>query len=187
MKVHLQENDPSYKIFLYVFYASAFIMCSITIFGFYATIQEWSAKGTYVMGEALVKTEFPTPHFAKLLTWLFFTSIVSWYCVSRLGWKKTVTVSKWKLTMVQLMLLGLAIITLYETIYNFILLSSQITAGMINGVTPDIDSLTVAYPDPNRPWNLIFATKMFLAAFLISSHAFYLSTRPRKSIQELDA
>jgi hypothetical protein len=187
MKVHLQENDSSYKIFLYVFYVSAFIMCSITKFGFYAMIQEWLAKGTYVMGEVLVKTEFPTPHFAKLLTWLFFTSIVSWYCVSRIGWKRTVTVSKWKLTMVQIMLLGLAIITLYETIYNFILLSSQITAGMINGATPDIDSLTVAYPDPSRPWNLIFATKMFLAAFLISAHAFYLSTRPRKSIQELDA
>ena len=101
MKVHLQENDPSYKIFLYVFYVSAFIMCSITIFGFYAMIQEWSTKGTYVMGEVLVKTEFPTPHFAKLMTWLFFSSIVSWYCVSRIGWKRTVTVSKWKLAMVQ--------------------------------------------------------------------------------------
>jgi hypothetical protein len=84
------------------------------------------------------------------------------------------------------MLLGLAIITLYETIYNFILLSSQITAGLISGTTPDIDSLTIAYPDPHRPWNLVFAAKIFLAAFLISSHAFYLSTRPRKSIQELD-
>jgi hypothetical protein len=89
--------------------------------------------------------------------------------------------------MVQLLLLGLAIITLYETIYNFILLGSQITAGIVNGKVPDIDSLTVAYPDPNRPWNLIFATKMFLAAFLISAHAFYLSTLPRKSIRELDA
>ena len=88
MKVHLQKNDTSYRIFLYVFYVSAFIMCSITIFGFYAMIQEWLTKGTYVMGEVLVKTEFPTPHFAKLLTWLFFTSIISWYCVSRLGWKK---------------------------------------------------------------------------------------------------
>jgi len=187
MKVHLQKNDTSYRIFLYVFYVSAFIMCSITIFGFYAMIQEWLTKGTYVMGEVLVKTEFPTPHFAKLLTWLFFTSIISWYCVSRLGWKKTVTVSKWKLTTVQLMLLGLAIVTLYETIYNFVLLGSQISAAMIQGIRPDIDSLTVAYPDPSRPWNLIFATKMFLAAFLISSHAFFLSTRPRKSIQELDA
>jgi hypothetical protein len=149
-------------------------------------IQEWATKGTYVMGEVLVKTEFPMPHFAKLTTWLFFSTIVSWYCVSRIGWKKTVTVRSWKLTMVQLMVLGLAIISLYETIYNFILLGSQITAGMITGKVIDIDSLTVAYPDPNRPWNLIFATKMFLAAFLISSHAFYLGTRPRKSISDLD-
>jgi len=187
MKVHLQENDTGYRIFLYVFYISAFIMCSITIFGIYYMIQEWSTKGTYVMGEVLVKTEFPFPHFAKLITWLFFSSIISWYCVSRVGWKKTVTVSKWKITMVQLMLLGLSIITLYETIYNCILLNSQITASLIAQRVPDIDSLAVAYPDPNRPWNLVFATKMFLAAFLISSHAFYLSTRPRKSIQELDA
>lgn len=187
MKVHLQENDPSYKIFLYVFYVSAFIMCSITIFGFYSMIQEWTTKGTYVMGEVLVKTEFPTPHFAKLITWLFFSAIISWYCVSRIGWKRTVTVSKWKLATVQLMLLGLAVITLYETIYNFILLNSQITAGLISGGTPDIDSLTIAYPDTHRPWNLVFAVKIFLAAFLISAHAFYLSTRPRKSIQELDA
>jgi hypothetical protein len=77
MKVHLQESDTGYKIFLYVFYVSAFIMCSITIFGFYAMIQEWSTKGTYVMGEVLVKTEFPTPHFAKLITCYFFHRLLA--------------------------------------------------------------------------------------------------------------
>jgi len=187
MKVHLQENEPGYRIFLFVFYACAIIMASITLFGIYSMFQEWSSKGTYVMGEVLVKTEFPTPHFAKLITWLFFSSVIGWYCVSRIGWKKAVKMSTWKLTLVQLMVLGFTVICLYETIYNFILFGSQITAGIVNGKVPDIDSLTVAYPDPNRPWNLIFATKMFLAALLISSHAFYLSTRPRKSVQELDA
>ena len=187
MKVHLQENELGYKIFLYVFYACAFIMASIAFFGIYSMYQEWSTKGTYVMGEVLVKTEFPTPHFAKLMTWLFFSSLIGWYCVSRIGWKKAVKISAWKLTLVQLMVLGFAVICFYETIYNFILLGSQITAGTVDGKVPDIDSLTVAYPDPNRPWNLIFATKIFLAAFIISAHAFYLSTRPRKSIQELDA
>jgi len=44
--------------------------------------------------------------------------------------------------------------------------------------------LSIAYPDQNRPWNLVFATKVFLAAFIISSHAFYLSTKPRKSLEE---
>lgn len=187
MKVHLQENEPGYRIFLYIFYACAFIMAAITIFGVYSMFQEWAEKGTYVMGEVLVKTEFPTPHFAKLTTWLFFSTIVGWYCVSRIGWKKTVQVSTWKLALTQLMVLGFTVVCLYETIYNFVLLESQITAGIVNGKVPDIDSLTVAYPDANRPWNLIFATKAFLAATLISGHAFYLSTRPRKSTQELDA
>lgn len=187
MKVHLQENEPGYKIFLYIFYACAFIMASIAIFGIVSMIQEWNEKGTYVMGEVLVKTEFPTPHFAKLTTWLFFSTIIGWYCVSRIGWKKTVQVSTWKLALTQLMVLGFTVVCLYETIYNFVLLESQITAGIVGGKVPDIDSLTVAYPDVNRPWNLIFATKVFLAATLISGHAFYLSTRPRKSTQELDA
>src|SRR5467141_3763762 len=128
MKVHLQENESGYRVFLYIFYACAVIMASITLFGIYATLEEWSTKGTYVMGEVLVKTEFPTSHFAKLITWLFFSSLIGWYCVSRIGWKKVVKISAWKLTLVQLMLVGFTVICLYETIYNFILLESQITA-----------------------------------------------------------
>jgi len=63
-------------------------------------------------------------------------------------------------------------------------LNAQITAGIIDGQVPDIDRLSVAYPDPDRPWNLIFATKIFLAGFIISTHAFYLSIKPRKSLDE---
>ena len=185
MKVHLHEDESGYKIFLYIFYACAFIMLSITIYGIYGMTEEWQKNGTYVMGEILEKTEFPTPHFAKLTSWLFFSTIIGWYCVTRIGWKKTVQVPSWQLTLVQLMLAGLAAICSYEVIYNFVVLNAQITAGIINGKVPDIDSLTIAYPDPTRPWNLNFATKMFLAAFIISSHALYLSTRPRKKLDEL--
>jgi len=76
-----------------------------------------------------------------------------------------------------------AIISLYEVLYNFTVLNAQIAAGIVNGQVPDIDALTVAYPDPDRPWNLIFATKIFLVGFIISSHAFYLSTKPRKNLE----
>jgi hypothetical protein len=84
------------------------------------------------------------------------------------------------------MLLGFAIINLYEVLYNFTVLNALISAGTVNGHVPDIDRLTIAYPDGARPWNLIFATKIFLVGFLISAHAFYLSTRPRKSLEELE-
>ena len=88
------------------------------------------------------------------------------------------------MALLQLMLLGFSIITLYEVLYNFTVLNAQIAAGTINGIVPDIDKLSVAYPDPDRPWNLVFATKVFLAAFIISTHAFYLSIKPRKSLDE---
>ncbi len=187
MKVRLNENEVGYRIFLYIFYSCAVIMASITAYGIYSMSDEWAKKGTYVLGEVLVKTEFPTNHFAKLTTWLFFSTITGWYCVTRIGWKKTTRITPWKMSLLQLMLVGFSSICLYETIYNFVLLNAQITAGIVNGKVPDIDSLTVAYPDPNRPWNLIFATKIFLAAFIISAHALYLSTKPRKQPHELDA
>ena len=185
MKVGLDKSESGYKIFLYIFYISAFIMLVITVYGIYGMMEEWMKNGTYVMGEILEKTEFPTAHFAKLTSWLFFSSIIGWYCVTRIGWKRTVGAPSWQLTLVQLMLASLAAITLYEVIYNFVVLDAQITAGIVNGKLPDIDSLTVAYPDPHRPWNLNFATKMFLAGFIISSHALYLSTRPRKKVDDL--
>ncbi len=163
-------------------------MTAIMVYGIYAMLNEWDKNGTYVMGEVINTTVIPFENFARLSTCLFFSTIISWYCVSRIGWKKTAgnKIGKTRMALLQLMLLGLAIICLYEVLYNFTVLNAEITAGIISGEYPDIDRLAVAYPDPDRPWNLIFATKIFLAAFLISAHAFYLSTRPRKSLEEID-
>ena len=185
---HLQETDKGYKVFLYIFYVCAFIMLSILVFGVYAMTTEWLEKGTYVMGEVIHNTTIPFENFARLSTWLFFSTIIGWYCVSRIGWKKTAgnKLVGVKMALLQLMLLGFAIITLYEVIYNFTVLNAKIAAGIIEGQVPDIDRLSVAYPDPNAPWNLVFATKVFLSCFIISSHAFYLSTRPRKSLDDTE-
>jgi len=183
---HLQETDRSYKVFLYIFYVSAFIMCSIAVYGGYMMYIDWLEDGSYVMGEVLNTTVIPFENFARLSTWLFFSTIISWYCVSRIGWKRTAgnKIPGIRMPLLQLMLLGFAIICLYEVLWNFTVLNGKIAAGVIEGAVPDIDRLTVAYPDPDRPWNLIFATKIFLSGFLISAHAFYLSTRPRKSLDE---
>jgi len=179
---YLEKTDTGYKIYLYIFYTCGFIMISILAFGIYAMLTEWEETGTYVMGEVLVETEVPFDNFAKLTTWLFFSTIIGCYCVTRIGWKRTTKLMTWKMALLQLMLLSFAIICLYEVLYNFTVLNAQITAGIVNGQVPDIDLLTVTYPDPDRPWNLIFATKMFLVGFIISSHAFYLSTKPRKNL-----
>lgn len=181
---HLEKSDSAYKVFLYLFYICGFIMAASLVFGVYVTMIEWLQNGTYVMGEAINNTVIPFENFARVSTWIFFSTIIGWYCVTRIGWKRTAgnKIIGWKMGLLQLMLLGFAIISLYEVMYNFTVLNAKITAGVIQGQVPDIDMLFVAYPDPDRPWNLIFATKIFLSAFIITAHAFYLSTRPRKSL-----
>ena len=183
---HLEESDAAYKVFLYIFYVCGFIMVSSLVFGVYVTMVEWMEDGKYVMGEAIHNTVIPFENFARVSTWIFFSTIIGWYCCSRIGWKRTAgnKIIGMRMALLQLMLLGFAIITLYEVFYNFTVLNAKITAGVIEGIVPDIDTLSIAYPDPDRPWNLVFATKVFLAAFIISAHAFYLSTRPRKKLDE---
>ena len=181
---HLEKTDSGYKVYLYIFYVCGFIMVSTLIFGVYVTTMEWMEDGTYVMGEKIHNTAIPFENFARVSTWIFFSTIIGWYCVSRIGWRRTAgdKIVGVKMALLQLMLLGFAIIAFYEVLYNFTVLNAQIAAGVVDGMVPDIDKLSVAYPDPDRPWNLVFATKVFLAAFIISAHAFYLSTKPRKSL-----
>jgi hypothetical protein len=183
---HLEKSDIGYRVFLYVFYVCGFIMVSTLIFGIYITVIEWIENGKYVMGEAIQNTFIPFKNFARVSTWIFFSTIIGWYCVSRIGWRRTAgnKIIGWKMALLQLMLLGFVIITLYEVLYNFTVLSAKIAASMIKDNSINIDMLSIAYPDPNRPWNLVFATKVFLAAFIISSHAFYLSTKSRKDLEE---
>ncbi len=184
--LNLEKTDAGYKVYLYIFYVCGFIMVSSLVFGVYVTMLEWIENGTYVMGEAIHNTTIPFENFARVTTWIFFSTIIGWYCVTRIGWRRTAgdKIVGTKMALLQLMLLGFSIIALYEVLYNFTVLNAQITAGIIDGQVPDIDRLSVAYPDPDRPWNLIFATKIFLAGFIISTHAFYLSIKPRKSLDE---
>ena len=181
---HLEKTDAAYRVYLYIFYLCGFVMVSSLTYGVYVTTLEWLENGTYVLGEAIHNTAVPFENFARVSTWIFFSTIIGWYCVSRIGWKKTAgdKIVGARMALLQLMLLGFSIITLYEVLYNFTVLNAQIAAGTVNGMVPDIDRLAVAYPDPDRPWNLVFATKIFLATFIISTHAFYLSIKPRKRL-----
>ncbi len=185
---HLNETDRAYKVYLYIFYVCAVIMASITAFGVYAMLEELEKNGMYVMGEVLNTTMIPFENFARLSTWLFFSTIIGWYCVSRIGWKKTTgnKIVGWRMSLLQLMLLGFTIICFYEVLWNFSVLTAHVTAELVNGNMPDIDRLSTGFADPDRPWNLIFATKIFLAATIISGHAFYLSTRPRKTLDDFE-
>jgi len=130
----------------------------------------------------LVDTEFPIKGLAKLVTYLMISSVVGWYCVTKLGRSKTENLSKTARSMLRLLALAIAVVTFYEVIYNFVVWNALMTADAISGIIR-IDVLNIPYPNPTTPWSLVFATKMFLSAFVISSHAFYLMSRPDNKMQ----
>jgi hypothetical protein len=170
------------RIYLGVFYFCAVMMAAITFYAIYVSLGEYLQTGKIVIGEVLVNTEFPFPGLAKLVTYLMIVSVVGWYCVVRLGGDKVRSIPKWLKSILQLTVLAIAIVALYEFVYNFIVWNSLITADAIKGVM-NFDGVNVPYPNPETPWNLVFATKMSLAAFLISAHGFYTMSKPEKKLQ----
>jgi hypothetical protein len=175
-----QDDLKTRKIFLGVFYFCAFVMASVTFYAIYVSLGEYLQTGRVVIGEVLVETEFPFKGLAKLITYLMIASVIGWYCVVRLGGEKVKGIPKWLKSIVQLIVLMFAVVALYEFVYNFIVWNSLITADAIRGEVMRFDDLNVEYPNPEIPWNLVFATKMTLAAFLISAHCFYTISKSEK-------
>lgn len=183
MRTTVERDDlKARRIYLGVFYFCAIVMASITFYSIYVTLGEYVQTGRIVIGEVLVETEFPIPGLAKLVTYLMIVSVVGWYCVVKLGGDKVSNIPKWLKSILQLAVLVIAIVALYEFVYNFIVWNSLITADAIRGVM-DFDGIKVEYPNPETPWNLVFATKMSLAAFLISAHGFYTMSKPAKKLE----
>lgn len=167
------------RLFLGIFYFCAASMAAITFYALYVSIGEYLTTGKVVIGEVLVNTDFPVHGLAKLVSYLMIVSVVGWYCVTKLGGEKVKDIPKSVKSILQLIVLTIAVIALYEFIYNSIIWNSLITADAMKGIMR-LDDINIPYPNPHTPWNLVFATKMSLAAFLISAHGFYTISKPKK-------
>ncbi len=172
------ERDEllSRRFYLVVFYICAIVMAVITFYSIYISLNEYLNTGKVIIGEVLVNTEFPFKGLAKLVTYLMIVSVVGWYCVTKLGGEKVKHIPKSIKTILQLVVLVLLIISIYEFFYNFIVWNALITADLLQGQLK-LDNLYMPYPNPHTPWNLVFATKMSLAALIISSHGFYVISK----------
>jgi hypothetical protein len=171
-----RDELPSRRFYLIIFYICAIIMTVITFYSIYISINEYLNTGNVIIGEVLVNTEFPFKGLAKLVTYLMIVSVVGWYCVTKLGGDKVKDIPKSMKTILQLVVLVILIVSIYEFFYNFIIWNALITADLIQGEL-NLDALYMPYPNPHTPWNLVFATKMSLAALIISSHGFYIISK----------
>lgn len=172
-----RDERNSIRIYKIVFYICAAVMIGVTAYALTESLREYLETGKVVIGEVLVNTEFPMENFAKLVSYLMVASVVGWFCVMKLGRSKTESMSKTAKSILRLVALSLAVITSYELFYNFVVWNALMTADVLSGIFR-IDVLNIPYPNPQTPWSLVFATKMFLAATIISWHAFYMLSKP---------
>ena len=172
------ERDEllSRRFYLVIFYICAIIMTVITFYSIYISLNEYLNTGNVIVGEVLVNTEFPVKGLAKLVTYLMIVSVVGRYSVTKLGGDKVKDIPKSMKSILQLVVLVILIVSIYEFFYNFIIWNALITADLIQGELK-LDALYMPYPNPHTPWNLVFATKMSLAALIISSHGFYIISK----------
>ena len=115
--------------------------------------------GRLVIGEVLVKTEFPFHGFPMLVTYLMVTSVLSWFSGIKIGEDKIQNIPISTKSILQLLVVAVALIALYEFVYNFILWNSFVTNNAVKGLY-QLDRISIPYPNPKTPWNLLFATKM---------------------------
>jgi hypothetical protein len=167
------------NLFVIASYFFAMVMLSICSYALYISAEEYLKTHRVVIGEVLASTEFPFHGSPKLITYLMIASILSWFCITTLGRDKLRVIAKPTKSILQLAILAMVVITLYEFIYNFSIWNSFITHNIIIGKY-NLDNISVPYPNPKTPWNVIFATKMTFAAFLISSHGFYIVSKANK-------
>jgi hypothetical protein len=173
----VQQNQNNQTVFRFVLYASMIMLISSVIFGTYSTYDEWQKTGKFVVGESFSKKEIPYKHFAKLVTWLYFASVIAWFCKNKMGWQKRAIKNSWKLPILQLTALTCVILCLWMVMYAFLMLQTQMSSGFRSGAMPDIDGLVFEFPDKNTLWNVTFTAKVSLAGLIISAHAMHLLTK----------
>jgi hypothetical protein len=162
----------SHHIYIIIFYLSAFMMLYITSFGIYWSWMDYKNTGIINIGEIIVKNDLFFDGSGKMVTYLAIFSVLSWFCVTKIGSKRVENAPKIIKDTLAIFSIILIVVSAYEFVYNFTIWGSLITINVLDK-TLNPDELNINYPNPDTPWNLVFATKMTLAALIISCHSFY--------------
>lgn len=147
------------------------------------------ALGTYLrygseaVGDVLVQVEFPPPDlfplfYAKPVTWLSVSIVALWFSVLQLLRPRIAKISPLGRTVLRFIAFLAISVTVYEVLFNFSLWSALMASENLRGrFNPDL--LINPYPNPEIPWNLVFATKIYTAALVMSLYSFFYLHRPQ--------
>ncbi len=134
----------------------------------------FSTGGVLDVGANLVNIDFPAPFFAKPVTYLSIACVTFFYTGLRLWQNRVAQWPQITLASLQLFAIVVAFASAYEVLYNFMLWGAFFGAQLLN---QQINNPNIVVGPGPVPWNLVFATKMFAALFVISGYSVYFLRR----------
>ena len=176
-------RDPMTYRFLQIIWFMAVIVIIITsAYGLTETAREYMATGNITIGQSMAEMDYPFTYFAKPITYLSAAVVIFTYTTFKLYEKWISNIPEIYRSILIVSSLVVAFGSSYEVLYNFSIWNALITADVIAGQL-NIDILNVPYPDPDTPWNLVFATKGFFALAVSSSYSLYALQKIGQSIE----
>ncbi|MGQ9470016.1 MAG: hypothetical protein ACUVTD_09425 [Nitrososphaerales archaeon] len=174
--INLSDEEEKFRtVYKIICLISSLIMITILAYGLVTA----ATRGINVVGETLVNTEFPPmnfPFYAKPVTWLVASVIVFWFSFLELNKKTISKIPKFARQLSMLIAFFIGAMALYEVFFNFTLWGSLMATSEILGeLNPDL--LVNPFPNPEKPWNLVYATKIFLLITIVAFYTFYFLTR----------
>jgi hypothetical protein len=149
------------------------VIATTITYGILATI----VQGVEVVGLTLVTIEFPPiaafPLFySKPVTWLSAAVLALWFSVLELNRERISRLSKPLRDFLRFFAFFMAAMAFYEVLFNFTFWSGQMAADAISlQLNPDI--VVNPFPNPDVPWSVVFATKIFTVVTMISLYTLY--------------
>lgn len=144
-------------------------------------------QGIEIVGQTFVDVEFPPIHFfpffyMKPISWLFAGILCFAYCTLEL---KKEAIRRWSplvRSMAKIVAFMVGMLASYEVLFNFTLWGGLIAANATLGhLNPDL--MINPFPNPKIPWNIVFATKMYLATVFVTFYGFIFISRLERDSQ----
>jgi hypothetical protein len=183
--IDLSTEEEKIRTFYKLISLISLLIISITsAYGILATI----IQGGNVVGEILVTLEVPPisvfPLFySKPITWLSASILALFFSSLELGKDKVIQWSKPRRDFLRFLAFFVAAMAAYEVLFNFTLWSGLIARDSIIGEL-NVDIIKNTFPNPNTPWNIVFATKLFTVLTIISAYAFFYLQRIESIISQ---
>ena len=178
------EEEKIRTFFKLISLISLVVIISTSIYGILGTL----IQGGNVVGEVLVTLEVPPIEvfplfYSKPITWLSAAILALYFSSLELGKDMVMQWRKVHRDILKFFAFFVCAMATYEVLFNFTLWGGLIASDSILGEL-NVDLIKNTFPNPETPWNIVFATKLFTVLVIISAYSFYYLQRIESKINE---